>query len=92
LLLPRWNIADELRRGTLVNLFPEYRATASEYDLGAWLLYPTRSYLPLKARLFADYLKERFKQGPPAERGLPKQGNPRPSASPRRKSSHSVAK
>jgi DNA-binding transcriptional LysR family regulator len=70
LLLPRWNVAEELRSGALVELFPDQQATASEFDLGAWMLYPSRSYLPLKVRTFADFLKEKFKHGPPAEAGL----------------------
>lgn len=53
LMLPRWNVAEELRTGALVELFAEYRATASEFDTAAWLLYPSRSYLPLKVRAYA---------------------------------------
>jgi|SRR6185369_12158981 len=70
LMLPRWNVAHELQRGALVELFPEYRATVSEFDIAAWLLYPSRSYLPLKVRAFADFLKEKFAHGAPAEVGL----------------------
>jgi DNA-binding transcriptional LysR family regulator len=70
LMLPRWNIAEELRSGALVELFPDYQATASEFDNAAWMLYPSRSYLPLKVRLFADFLKEKFKHGAPAEVGF----------------------
>ena len=69
-LLPRWHMADEIRKGTLVELFPDYRATASEFDLAAWMLYPSRSYLPQKVRVFADFLKQKFRAGPPAEAGL----------------------
>lgn len=84
LLLPRWNVAEELRSGALVDLFPDHQATASEFDLGAWMLYPSRSYLPLKVRAFADFLKEKFKHGPPAEAGIStarrshKRSRPRP--------------
>jgi DNA-binding transcriptional LysR family regulator len=74
LMLPRWNIAEELRSGALVELFPDYQATASEFDNGVWLLYPSRSYLPLKVRLFADFLKEKFKHGAPAEAGFALKG------------------
>jgi DNA-binding transcriptional LysR family regulator len=74
LMLPRWNIAEELRSGALVELFPDYRATASEFDNAAWLLYPSRSYLPLKVRIFADYLKAKFKHGAPAEVGFALEG------------------
>jgi DNA-binding transcriptional LysR family regulator len=63
-------MADELRKGILVELFPDYHATASEFDVAAWMLYPSRSYLPRKVRVFADFLKERFRAGPPAEAGL----------------------
>jgi DNA-binding transcriptional LysR family regulator len=67
-MLPRWNLADELRRGTLVAVLPEYRATVSEFDTAAWMIYPSRSYLPLKVRVFADYLKAAFAHGAPGER------------------------
>jgi DNA-binding transcriptional LysR family regulator len=77
LMLPRWNIAEELRSGALVQLFPDVQATASEFDTAAWLLYPSRSYLPLKVRLFADFLKEKFKHGAPAEVGPPGNRKPR---------------
>lgn len=70
LMLPRWSIADELRRGELVELFNEYRVTASEFDTAAWMIYPSRNYLPLKVRVLAKYLKERFAHGVPAETGL----------------------
>jgi DNA-binding transcriptional LysR family regulator len=70
ILLPRWFMADELRKGSLVELFPDYRATASEFDVAAWMLYPSRSYLPQKVRVFADFLKEKFRAGAPAEAGL----------------------
>lgn len=70
LMLPRWNVAHELRSGALVDLFPEYEGTASEFDIAAWMIYASRSYLPLKVRTFAAFLKEKFAQGAPAEIGL----------------------
>ena len=69
-LLPRWLMADELRKGTLVDLFPDYSATASEFDVAAWMVYPSRSYLPQKVRVFAEFLKEKFRARAPAEAGL----------------------
>lgn len=78
LMLPRWNIAEELRNGSLVELLSDYEATASVFDNAAWMLYPTRSYLPLKVRLFADYLKEKFKHGAPAEVGFTTKPGSRP--------------
>jgi DNA-binding transcriptional LysR family regulator len=70
LLTPRWNVAAELQSGALVDLFPDFRATASEFDVAAWIVYPSRSYLPLKVRAFADYLKKKFADGAPGELGL----------------------
>lgn len=64
-LLPRWVICRELENGTLVDLFPDYDATATEFDTAAWLLYPSREYLPLKVRVFVDFLKKRFSENPP---------------------------
>jgi len=69
-LLPRWTIADYLRSGELVDVFPGVDATHSEFDAAAWLVYPSRRYLPLKVRAFADYLKRAFAHGPPAEAGV----------------------
>jgi len=69
IMLPRWNVAQELRTGVLVDIFPDYRATASEFDVAAWLLYPSRSYLPMKVRVYVEFLKEKFKHGAPAEVG-----------------------
>lgn len=77
LMLPRWNVAEELRSGRLVELFPEHQATASEFDTAAWMLYPSRGYLPLKVRAFADFLKAKFEHGAPAEAGLAPRGRSR---------------
>jgi DNA-binding transcriptional LysR family regulator len=66
-LLPRFNVAEALRDGRLVELLSDYQATASTFDTSAWLLYPSRTYLPLKVRVFRDYLLERFKHGAPSE-------------------------
>jgi DNA-binding transcriptional LysR family regulator len=71
LLLPRRIVADALRTGALIDLFPDHHATATEFDLAAWMVYPSRSYLPMKVRRFADFLKDKFKHGAPAEAGLP---------------------
>lgn len=69
-LLPRWTVAAFLRSGELVDVFPGVDATHSEFDAAAWLVYPSRRYLPLKVRAFADYLKRAFEHGPPSEAGI----------------------
>lgn len=57
-LLPNWLIEDDLRAGTLVNVFPSYDVTATEFHTAAWLVYPSRVYIPLKVRVFIDFLKQ----------------------------------
>ncbi len=70
LMLPRWNVADELRTGALVELFPDHIASAADFDVAAWMLFPSRAYLPRKVRAFTAFMKEKFAHGPPAEVGL----------------------
>lgn len=57
-LLPSWLIEDDLRDGRLVNVFPNYDVTATEFDTAAWLICPSRAYVPLKVRVFIDFLKQ----------------------------------
>jgi DNA-binding transcriptional LysR family regulator len=64
-LLPQWNIGADLLSGKLVTLFANYDVTATDFKSAAWLLYPSRSYMPLKVRAFGDYLKREFRARPP---------------------------
>lgn len=57
-LLPHWLIDEDLRAGKLVNVFPDYQVTATDFNTAAWLVYPSRSYVPLKIRIFMDFLKK----------------------------------
>jgi len=56
-LLADWLIGDDLRAGRLVDLFPDYEVTATEFETAAWLLYPSRRFLPLKVRAMIDLLR-----------------------------------
>jgi DNA-binding transcriptional LysR family regulator len=56
-LLPNWLIDQELQAGQLVNVFPNYEVTATDFSTAAWLIYPSRTYIPLKVRVFVDFLK-----------------------------------
>ncbi|NEQ25124.1 MAG: LysR family transcriptional regulator, partial [Microcoleus sp. SIO2G3] len=31
--------------------------TATDFSTAAWLVYPSRAYVPLKVRVFIDFLK-----------------------------------
>ena len=64
-LLPQWIVGADLRDGVLVNVFPEHAVTATDFNTGAWLLHPSRAYVPLKVRVFMDFLKQEFRERPP---------------------------
>ncbi len=59
-LLPDWLVDDAIASGELVRLYPAYDVTATDYDGAVWLLYPSRQYLPLRARVFIDFLAAQF--------------------------------
>lgn len=58
-LLADWMAVDEIAEGELVDLFPGYAATATDFETAAWLLYPSRTYLPRKVRV-VDFLRQEF--------------------------------
>jgi DNA-binding transcriptional LysR family regulator len=66
-LLPRWVVNRELESGELIQLLAEYAVGAAEFDVPVWLLYPSRPYLPLKVRVFTEFVREAFRNHPPWE-------------------------
>ena len=56
-LLADWTIGADIKEGTLVDLFPALDASAADFDTAAWIVYPSRSYVPAKTRTFIDHLK-----------------------------------
>lgn len=61
-LLGDWLVNDDLARGDLVDLFPHHNVTATEFETAAWLMYPSRKFLPAKTRACIDFLRERLSQ------------------------------
>jgi DNA-binding transcriptional LysR family regulator len=59
-LLGDWLVDDDLARGALIDLFPRHEVTATEFETAAWLLYPSRKFLPAKTRAVIDFLRERL--------------------------------
>lgn len=59
-LLSNLLVAEDLRAGRLVDVFPKLLATATSFDTGAWAIYPSRAYLPNKVRVMIDFLKPRL--------------------------------
>lgn len=56
-LLPDWLIEDELAAGRLIDPFPQLRVTATNFETGAWLVYPSRDWLPAKVRVTIAFLR-----------------------------------
>lgn len=59
-LLADWLIGGDLSDGTLIDLFPKHDVTATTFDTAAWLLYPSRIFLPRKTRVLIDFLRKRL--------------------------------
>lgn len=56
ILQPDFIVANDLRRGDLVELLPTYRTMT----LGIHAVYPSRKHLPIKTRRLVDFLVEAF--------------------------------
>ena len=56
-LLPDWLIGDDLAAGRLVDLYPEHDVAVVDAPTGAWLVYPSRSYVPTKVRAFIELMR-----------------------------------
>ena len=59
-LLADWLVGAALRRGELVDLFPDHEVTATTFDTAAWLLYASREHLPARSRAVIDFLRARL--------------------------------
>ncbi len=57
-LLPSWLVDDDIGAGRLLDLYPQHDVAVSEAPGGAWIVYPSRSYVPAKVRVFIDFLRE----------------------------------
>lgn len=60
-LLPDWLIGPYLRARSLINCFPDVRVTATDFATGAWLIYPSREFLPNKVRVTIDFLRRHLR-------------------------------
>ena len=60
-ILADWLVNEDLRRGRLVQICPDYDCTASVFETAAWALYPNRSYLPQKVRVMIDFLRHNMR-------------------------------
>jgi DNA-binding transcriptional LysR family regulator len=56
-LLPDWLIGDDVAEGRLVDVFPNHEVAVVDAPTGAWLVYPSRSYVPAKVRSFIEFMR-----------------------------------
>ena len=59
-LLADWLIGEDIAQGRLIDPFPDYSVTVTDFDTAAWLLYPSRTFLPNKVRVMIDFLKQKL--------------------------------
>ncbi len=59
-LQPTFLIAEELRRGELVEILPQFQAAT----LGIYVVYPTRKFVLPKVRALVEFLDARLKEAP----------------------------
>ncbi|MEL6494800.1 MAG: LysR family transcriptional regulator [Cyanobacteria bacterium J06623_7] len=59
-LLPHWLTTREIAAQKLVRVLPDYEVTATDFEPIAWLLYPSRSYIPQKVKVFQEFLQQRL--------------------------------
>lgn len=60
-LLADWLVRASLKDGSLLDLFPNYDAAATDFNTAAWILYPSRAYMPRKLRAGIDFFKANIK-------------------------------
>jgi DNA-binding transcriptional LysR family regulator len=66
ILQAQWIVGRELGDGSLIDLFPNLEVSAAVSESPAvWLVYSTRAYLPLKVRVFLEFVREKFRDGAP---------------------------
>ncbi|MDW4500499.1 LysR substrate-binding domain-containing protein [Sulfitobacter sp. D35] len=57
-LLPDWLIQGDLEAGRLRTCIAGWDVTATTFDTAAWLVFPSRSFVPGKVRAMIDFLKD----------------------------------
>ncbi len=56
-LLADWLVRDALEAGRLISVFDHHHVTATTFDTAAWLVYPSRTYLPARTRVAMDFFR-----------------------------------
>lgn len=57
-LLPDWLVDADIASGDLAHCLPDWDVTATTFDTAAWIVYPSRAFLPAKVRAMIDHLRD----------------------------------
>ena len=61
-LLADWLLDEDIAAGRLVDLFPGYESTSTNFDSAVWLLFASRGHLPRRVRVVVDFLRDSLQQ------------------------------
>ena len=57
-VLADWLVDEEVAAGRLKIVLPGWEVAVRGFDTGVWIVYSSRSFLPVKTRAFIDHLKK----------------------------------
>lgn len=60
-MMNEWSVQKHLQEGRLVQIFSDYKVSFSEFENGVYAVFQKSRHLPLKIRLFIDFLTEEFR-------------------------------
>ena len=60
-LLADWLVGDDIASGRLLDLFPKHRVTATDFDTAAWIIYPSKRFMPARVRATIDFLRSNLR-------------------------------
>lgn len=61
-LLPHWLTGEHYQNGSLVRVLQDYDVTATDFNTAISLVYPSRSYTPLKVKAFNEFMRQSLQE------------------------------
>lgn len=59
-LLADWTISDDIKKGSLIKVLPEWHSQGIELGNTIRLVFPSRSFMPKKTKVLSDFLIEKI--------------------------------
>lgn len=63
-LMPEWSVRQDIAEGRLVQLLPDHEVSHVGFDDGIYAVFQKTPQIPLRVRLFVDFLVEAFRREP----------------------------